>query len=239
MTAYDIGAPPLHIISGMPFEARALRRALPPRSFHLSFSGANAARARELAFAAAASGPAGLVSFGLAGGLDPALVPGTLLVPAMLVDARNNRYGVTPLWRAALQFAARSNGIEIVEAPLAGVDAVAASPRDKERLFAERGACAVDIESLFVAEAAAHYDLPFVVLRAVADPASRAIPAAAQAAVAGGRIRLMPIVRGIAAQPSLAGELFGLARDTRAAQRALALASHGLLPALLMLLRPR
>src|SRR5262249_56207770 len=75
-------------IVGMRREARLLGRL--SRELMVGCAGADPARARLLARRLIDQGVAGLVSFGLAGGLDPALPPGTLLLPpvVLLPDGR-------------------------------------------------------------------------------------------------------------------------------------------------------
>ncbi len=89
-------------------------------------------------------------------------------------------------------------------------------------LHARTGAVAVDLESAVVALAAAEAGLPFLVLRAIADPAERGLPAAA-------RIRLKPdgapdlgkILASLLVGPGQIGALIRLADDTRRALRTL------------------
>jgi adenosylhomocysteine nucleosidase len=50
----------------------------------------------------------------------------------------------------------------------------------KRALYAQTEALAVDLESGVLAEAAQAASLPFVIIRAVADPSGRALPKAAQ-----------------------------------------------------------
>jgi len=52
-------------------------------------------------------------------------------------------------------------------------------PERKAGLFHTTGAIAVDLESHLVAQAAARAGRPFLILRAIADPASRSLPPAA------------------------------------------------------------
>ena len=231
-----IGAPPLHIISGLPFEVRGIRRALPPKTYRTSFSGADNERARLLAEAAADAGPSGLVSFGLAGGLDPALPPGSLILPVQVIDTDGTTFEVSPLWRATLETAARHTGLPIVSGTIATASKILATPEDKARAFAANKACAVDMESGAVARAAQAHDVPFAVLRAVGDPAMRTIPEVAQRAVGpDGRIQVVSLLQGLVAEPAAIGGLIDLGRETRQATRALRRAARELLPALLRL----
>ncbi len=115
-------------------------------------------------------GVSGLLSFGLAGGLDPALAPGDLPVPRTVLEG-DAVFETDPALRARLGPGA--------EAPLLGAQGVISGAGYKAILFQATGACAVDLESGAVARVAARHGLPFAVLRAVCDPAERTLPPAA------------------------------------------------------------
>ena len=132
-------------------------------------AGADAVRAAALASGLIDRGVGGLVSFGLAGGLDPALAPGTLLLPEVVLLPDGRALPVDGAWRrraAALLPQAGS-------AALVGSDRAVASVAGKAALRASSGAGAVDMESHAVAAAAVAAGLPFLVIRAIADPAGR------------------------------------------------------------------
>src|SRR5262249_31725217 len=151
------------------------------------------AGAQDAAKRLVARGVTGLVSFGLAGGLDPSLPPGHLVIPqAMLEDGM--RYPTD----AALS---DSFGGANAALMLAGADIVAKSVAKRD-LFLATGACAVDLESGAVARVARRHDLPFAVLRAICDPAGRDLPPAALVALdAGGAIGLLRVLASLARQP--------------------------------------
>ncbi len=76
------------------------------------------------------------------------------------------------------------------------------------------------MESHAVAETAAHAGLPFVVIRAVADPFDQTLPRAASNAVGSdGEVRLRAVARALLEQP---GELAALLRLAGQSGRALA-----------------
>ena len=154
-----------------------------------------------------------LVSFGLAGGLDPALDPGQVIVPATVIDGPAS-WQTDPALAEALGGA--TSGL------LIGGGAVIASAADKRAAFASTGAQAVDLESAAVARAAARHALPFAVLRAVADPAHRSLPQAALAALGPhGRIALVRVVLTALRHPAELPALVTLAADAARARRAL------------------
>lgn len=158
-------------------------------------------------------GATALVSFGLAGGLDPALRPGMVVV-ASVVLADGERLAAD----AAL--AARFGGVT-GHVLLAGA-AVVADAAAKQAMFAATGAQAVDLESGAVARIASTCGLPFAVVRAICDPAERDLPPAALVALdRDGGIAVMAVVRSLVRRPGQIFGLLALARDAAVARRAL------------------
>lgn len=154
-----------------------------------------------------------LVSFGLAGGLDPALRPGTVIVPSdVLSDGER--------LRADPGLVARFGGVT-GQTIMAGATVVADAAA-KRALFATTHAHAVDLESGAVARIAQAYGLPFVVVRAICDPAERDLPPAALVALdPEGGIALMAMLRSVVRRPAEIFGLLALARDAALARRAL------------------
>ena len=154
-----------------------------------------------------------LISFGLAGGLDPALAPGALLVPAKVL-ADDGAWSTDPALSAWLGGATPGT--------LFGDGAILATTTAKAALHARTGAVAVDLESAAVARAAARHGLPFAVLRAVCDPAGRTLPRAALAALdMQGRIGPLRVAAAVLAHPGDIPALIALGADAARARRAL------------------
>jgi adenosylhomocysteine nucleosidase len=158
-------------------------------------------------------GAQALVSFGLAGGLDPALQPGALVVPAEVIDA-----GMVFATDPALS--ARFGGM--TSHRVLAAEAVVTDAAAKQRAAQANGAQAVDLESGAVARVAAEYGLPFAVVRAICDPAERDLPPAALIALdQKGTIGLIRTLGSLLKRPSQLGNLLQLARDAARAQRTL------------------
>ncbi len=212
----------LGVVVGLAAEARIARalRAV------VTIGGGTPGGAEMAAESLAAGGANGLLSFGLAGGLDPALRPGDLLVPRA-VRAFGQSWPADPGLLAVL-------GGPTIELLLSEATVVA-SAAAKRRLWQATGAAAVDLESGAVAEAAIRHDLPFAVLRAVCDPASRSLPAAALSALnTAGRVRPWRFLAVALGHPGQLGALFALASDARCARRALAERVRALGPSLVL-----
>lgn len=153
-----------------------------------------------------------LVSFGLAGGLEPTLGAGTLLVPDVILSTDGH-------WPTDPRIAA---GLGRVSGALWSGGKVLATAAAKRDLHGRTGAAAVDLESAAVAEIAGRYALPFAALRAICDPAGRSLPRAALVALdANGRIGLGRVMRETFAHPGELPTLIALAIDAARARRAL------------------
>jgi adenosylhomocysteine nucleosidase len=158
-------------------------------------------------------GATALVSFGLAGGLDPALRPGTIVIPSRVLSEGETLYADSVL---ADRFGGRSGHTLLAGAAIA-VDATA-----KRRLHEATGAHAIDLESGAVARIAGAHGLPFVVIRAICDPAERDLPPAALIALSSaGKVKLKAVMRSVLTQPLQLRGLLRLARDAASGRRAL------------------
>lgn len=223
------------IISGLKSELRCLGFGLDRAAHLVTFAAAGSperARAHALGWAAGGRVKA-LMSFGLCGGLDPALAPGHVVVAHRIALPEGGALDFDARWAHAI--AARIPGARV--APLLGARDVAATAAEKRALFAEHAVPALDMESRGVAEAAREAGIPFVALRAVADPAGRTLPkAAARAIDARGRIRPLRVLLGLLARPHDIRPLMALGADSRRGHEALAAAG---IRALLLDLMPQ
>jgi adenosylhomocysteine nucleosidase len=177
-------------------------------------SGPGPAHARGTAERLLTQGCDALISFGVAGGLDPALTPGTLILATEIVPPTGPALATDTEWRhrLAAQFTDR---LSFVECPLAGVDKVLASVADKQESFYATGAGAVDMESHAIAASAQAAGVPFIALRAIADPARRSLPQAALRAVGrSGETRTMSVLGGLLTRPWEIVALLALSRDS-------------------------
>ena len=163
-----------------------------------------------------AQGVTGLVSFGIAGGLDPALPVGALVISETVFDGTGYRYLGAATW--CEQACAAAPGA--IRGPVYASDAIVDSVALKDQIFRHLKTVAADMESHHVARAAARHGLPFLVIRAVADTAAEALPAAFGAGVdADGGTRIGPILKAM-----LCGQLSlpGVIRAGKSASTALA-----------------
>lgn len=214
---------PVLAVSGMRFEAQI---AAGP-GIETLYGRRDAALARALDQAlkdGRAGGFAGVISFGVAGGLDPTLPPGTVIV-ATGVRAGAESFRTDPFWSAALRRALP----QAVPGLLAGADTAVTTVADKAALHGLHGALAVDMESHIAARAAQAHGLPFTALRVVVDPADRPVPPLAVAGMgADGSTDIGAIIIGLLKAPHHLPGLLRLGQDAAAARRALQAARRAL-----------
>ncbi len=192
-------------ITGLTAETALLNNTL----FMIATGGGTPAGATTAAQKLIEQGAEALISFGLAGGLNPQLQPGTLIIPACVNNAPCDETLIAWLGGATCQ-------------NLYAGSSIAVTREQKSALFASTNADAIDLESGAVATAATAAQIPFAALRAIADPATRTLPPAALIALnAGGEIALVPILASLARNPLQLPALIALATDAARARKAL------------------
>jgi adenosylhomocysteine nucleosidase len=162
-----------------------------------------------------------VVSWGLCGALDPRFRPGDLILGAEVVSGE----GAVRADEAVTSSLARrlsSAGARVAVERLAASDAPVLSAAAKAELRRATGAACVDMESLIAGEFALKQQVPFAILRAVADPAERDLPTLVLRAVdSDGAVDTTAVVGALIRSPSQFAGLRALAADSRAAFQAL------------------
>jgi adenosylhomocysteine nucleosidase len=203
------------IVCALASEARHLR---PTDSTLVITTGMGSSAATTGARALVDAGARALVSFGMAGGLDPSLQAGEILLPAEVLTADGRIYRCEARWRERLgaTIAARSGRL-LTSAKSVG------SVEEKAALFGSTGAVAVDMESAAIAEVAEQQGVPFLAVRVVVDSAADVLPrAVTSAADSEGHLHIWRLIGALALAPNELAPLIRLAQRYRAANRSLA-----------------
>jgi len=210
---------PVLCTSGLAAEARIARAA----GFQVIVGAGDPHRTATLVEAAARQAKC-LISFGIAGGLAPHLRPGDVILSAEVI-------GEDRRWRASgafhIQVGDLARRIGAAEGPVLGAGNLLATEEGKAQAWRDTGALAVDMESAIVARVADAAGIPFLVLRTIADPATRQLPPAALIPLSqDGTPALARVFGEVLRRPRQIAALFGLARETRRALLALASPAH-------------
>jgi adenosylhomocysteine nucleosidase len=178
----------------------------------------------------AAAGATALASVGTAGGLDPELPCGAVLLPAEVHVLDGPPRVSDARWRAAVR-AALPRDCTVSEGALLTSRVPIGARLDKAIAWRETGCVALDMESAAVAQFAASTAVPFVGLRVIVDTARDELPAAVLAASAGGELAIGRLLWGLARSPRDIVAVRRLARRFRTACDSLArLGEPGLPP---------
>lgn len=211
------GVRPLLIVTGLYSEARIVADA--GMTVICSSSDPDQLRAQLVAFDHASV--RGIISFGIAGGLDPLLRAGDLVVAREVIVAEQ-RWATAPALSEALVEGTNIGRRKIVAGTIVGAEEIILEPRDKVALHRKTGATAVDMESHIAAGYAASVGLPFAALRVINDPASRSLPVLALNALKpNGDICPRKVLRGVARKPTVIPSLMRTAHDFNRAIRTL------------------
>jgi len=166
----------------------------------------------------------GLVSFGFAGGLAPELARGTLIIGTEYVCEAWSDKGTAANRDLVEQFRAAADAEElpVQQGRLVTSRYIVADPTSKADLRGKSGACAVDMETAGIVEAADEASLPWVAVRAIVDSATDTVPPACLAMLGGdGHVATGRLLRMICRSPQMLWHLVRLAGDTAMARRRL------------------
>ena len=186
----------------------------------VAVSGIGCAAAASAAVKLIEAGATALISWGMAGALDPKLTAGAVCVPSEVIGTDGGRFAAAQHWRepvAALIGARQPVAGGTLLTSAQAIDTAAA----KQAAHRKTGAAAVDMESSAVAQVAAAHGLPFIVVRVIVDAAGDAVPRTVVAASRAGRVRIARLILGLVIRPTDIAPLLRLARRYRIATRSL------------------
>ncbi|HVZ02228.1 MAG TPA: nucleoside phosphorylase [Dongiaceae bacterium] len=202
------------VVTGMASEAKLLRGL----DLMTISTGGNPEATKRGIEAMIRDGADRLVSFGIAGALDPEMKPGDLVLASAVHLADGHRQPTDQKWLVHI-------AQHLPQARIADVAAssgIVATAEAKATLHRDSGAVCVDQESHWVAAMAEANRMPFIVVRAIADRAGDSLPRAVLVGLdAQGRPRTGAVIAALLRDP---GQILGLTRvalQTRKALKAL------------------
>ncbi len=188
--------------------------------YQIQVSGPGPQRASVAARALLDDGCDALLSFGVCGGLDPALRPGTLVVAHTVHGADGELLTCDAQLRTELMARLRSR--HPYHCDIYAAHTPVHAQADKRALCNALQVGAVDMESAAIGRVAHAHALPFAVLRCIADPAGFTLPSCALVGMADdGSSRPLATLAALLRQPLELAALLRLALWYGAALRAL------------------
>jgi adenosylhomocysteine nucleosidase len=211
------------IVAALTAEARALG---PVRANQINtladgslliISGMGPQAATRAALALVGAGARSLLSFGLAGALDPALYAGAVVLPSAVTDGVGAVHRTCDVWRERL--AARAGASADHHAgTLLSVAQPLTTAAAKSAAWGRTHARAVDMESFAIGTVALDRQVDFAVARVVVDTAGDSLPGSVTRATGPrGELNYPRLVSGLLRSPSELLALLRLARRYRMA----------------------
>jgi len=221
------------VIAALQAELRQLHRAraqcTSDRGIRVFQSGAGYAASHRAAERAVAAGAGALVSWGLAGGLQPRLGTGSVIIATAATDSAGARWQAHEGWVTAV-LSALPAGLTVESGLLYCSDRMLVTPDAKAAAARRSGALGVDMETHAIAAVAAQRQVPWIGVRVVADSLLHGLPAGLSACVDDdGNTRLAGVLH-MLLRPGRWLAFANLAVCYRRADRSLALLASGLLP---------
>jgi hopanoid-associated phosphorylase len=216
------------VVTGVAREARSASGA----GIETICSGGSPANLRRLLMKEAYPDITAVISFGIAGGLNPALIPGHVIA-ADAVVSQVHRWPTNPDITDAMVAELQAAGLSVLRASIVGVDEALLDPQAKAISRQRTGGAIVDMESHIAAEYAAERKLPFAALRVVCDPSERSLPPLVnQALTPEGKVDYKGVFSSLMRQPGQVSDLFRLMFDSQTAFGALETAGKAMRAAL-------
>ena len=188
------------ILGSLPLTASGLVQLSPSTLLYIAGMGAKQAQvAAEVLIGENASA---LLSWGSAGALHSKLSPGNLILPKIVIYPQKGSFSTDDGWHNRL-LTRLANQLEVFTDPLAQSLSALKSREEKLDFVKQNQALAVDMESASVAKAAVKASLPFMAIRAIADPLEQNIPASVLRAIdESGRFHPFHLLGSLARRPA-------------------------------------
>jgi len=155
-----------------------------------------------------------VVSFGVAGALNPNLRAGNIVIADHVVTDDGTVYATDPTISAQAYAPLKKHHLNVYSGAMVGSATEHYTAQDKASLFAQTGSTAVDMESGAAAAYAKAHNLPFAVIRTISDPQQLSFPKAVKDALQpDGSIDFGAVITDLFQDPAEFGQLIEVAFD--------------------------
>ena len=215
----------LGIVVALPEELPTLTsKKIPPSALNsvlVICSGAGAENARKAAETLVSNGATHLISWGCAAALSPELKPGDLTLADSLLDAQHVQININSAWHAQVKNSL-AKSLSVHTGTLLESLQIVALSSEKKQLHIETNAIVLDMESVAIAKVAQEKNLPFLAIRAIADPVKMDLPQAVSVAMnKQGKVLISPLLKYLLFHPSELAGLIKLGLHFHAAKKTL------------------
>lgn len=215
----------LGIVVALPEELPTLSlKKIPPsvlNSVLVICSGAGAENARKAAEMLVSQGATRLISWGCAAALSSELKSGDLTLADSLLDANRVQININSAWHTHVKNSL-SKSLSVHTGVLLESEEIVSLSSEKKQLHEKTQAIVLDMESVAVAKVAQEKNLPFLAIRAIADPVTMDLPKAVGVAMNDkGKVFMSPLLKYLLLHPSELAGLIKLGLHFSAAKKTL------------------
>lgn len=192
-----------------------------------SYSGAGADNAHAAAELLIQHGATQLISWGCAAALSPNLQSGDLVLATAIISLENPRISINSAWHNKIN-GLLTGKLTVHQGELLSSKVLINTCQEKQQLFEQTHAIALDMESYAIAEVAQNHTIPFLAIRVIADTATMALPKAVTYSLnSDGEVQLQKLLGYLLKHPSEIGQLIKLGNSfNRAKKRLLIIAKQ-------------
>lgn len=215
----------LGIVVALPEELPTLTsKKIPPSALNsvlVICSGAGGENARKAAETLVSNGATHLISWGCAAALSPELKSGDLTLADSLLDTQHVQITIDSAWHAQVKNSL-AKSLSVHTGTLLESLQIVALSSDKKQLHTKTNAIVLDMESVAIAKVAQEKNLPFLAIRAIADPVTMDLPKAVSVAMNDkGKVLISPLLKYLLLHPSELPSLIKLGLHFSAAKKTL------------------
>lgn len=168
-----------------------------------------------------------LISWGCAAALSPGLSSGDLVLADTVISAEGENIALDNIWYKQVKTVLEKLSLECKPSTLRSGDlleskVLVAKSTEKQQLYQQTRAVALDMESVSIAKVARKQGIPFLAIRAIANPVSMDLPNAVSYALnAKGDVQLIKLLKFLLTHPNELSGLIALGKQFSAAKSTL------------------
>ncbi|MFZ2727494.1 MAG: phosphorylase [Methylococcaceae bacterium] len=187
----------------------------------ITYSGAGDNNARSAANLLLSSGATQLISWGCAAALNPKLKSGDLVLATAIISLDNPSIRINNAWHNSVNHLL-ADKLTVHHGELLSSKVLINTCSEKQHLFENTKAIALDMESYAIAEVARNNNIPFLAIRVIADTATMALPKAVSYSLnSDGEVQLLKLLSYLLRHPNEISKLIKLGNSFSRAKKSL------------------
>ena len=206
----------LGVLTGLAREVNCLPK--PSTEMLIACAGAMPDQAEHLSKRFIDQGCMALLSFGIAGALDPDVQVGDTVVSTGVINAKGDVLFTDNSWLQRVIVLLDQSLSPVHKGLIYGSDIAITSAQLKSDIYVKSKALCVDMETHRMALVAQQAAIPFLAIRVISDDATRAIPSAALGVIGeNGKPQIGRVLKGLLRHPNQIPALMALSKDMKLA----------------------